>query len=106
MARKPPAPGIPPIPSRRAGRSAVGLRQTPARTALPDLLEAFWGDEADARDGLPRTPVAIMRRAIWNKHLPGASAEAGGTAVNWSVHPAAALLRRICTTMGREYVHV
>ena len=64
MARKPPIPEIPPIPSRRSGRSAVGSRQMPARTAppqrsekpeLPDLLEAFWGDGANARDVLPRT---------------------------------------------------
>jgi hypothetical protein len=64
MARKPPVPEIPPTPSRRSGRSAVGSRQTPARTTapqrseepeLPDLLEAFWGDGANARDVLPPT---------------------------------------------------
>lgn len=38
----------------------------------------------------PVPAVAIVRRAIWNKHLPGASADAGETAVNWSVRPAAA----------------
>jgi hypothetical protein len=65
MARKPPIPEIPPVLSRRSGRSAVESRQIPARTAppqrseepeLPDLLEAFWGDGANARDVLPRTP--------------------------------------------------
>ena len=62
MARKPPVPEIPPIPSRRSGRGAVGSRLMAARTAppkrseepeLPDLLEAFWGEGAIAGDALP-----------------------------------------------------
>jgi hypothetical protein len=64
MARKPPIPAIPPVPSRRSGRSAAGSRPVPAQTApskqsqhpeLPVLLEAFWGDEASARGAIPCT---------------------------------------------------
>ena len=61
MARKPPVPEIPPLPSRQSGRGVVGSRLTPARTAppkqsqqpeLPDLMEAFWGDGASTSGAL------------------------------------------------------
>jgi hypothetical protein len=57
MTRKLPVPEIPPVPSRRSDRAAAGSRLAPARTSppkqtqepeLPNLLEAFWGDEASA----------------------------------------------------------
>ena len=58
MRHREPVPEIPPVPVRRAGRDAPDTRPTPARVpqqpqreqpALPDLLEAFWGDGAEAR---------------------------------------------------------
>jgi hypothetical protein len=61
MARKPPVPEIPPLPSSRSGRGVVGSRLTPARTAppkqsqqpeLPDLMAAFWGDGASTSGAL------------------------------------------------------
>ena len=61
MARKPPVPEIPPVPSRRSGRGVVRSRLAPARTAppkqshqpeLPDLMEAFWGDGASTSEAL------------------------------------------------------
>jgi hypothetical protein len=64
MSRKLPVPEVPPVPSRRSGRSAAGSHPVPAQTApskqsqhpeLPDLLEAFWGDEASARGAIPCT---------------------------------------------------
>jgi len=63
MARKPPVPEIPPVPPRRSRGAAVGSRLAPALTAqpkqsqqpeLPDLLEAFWGDGANARGAISR----------------------------------------------------
>ena len=54
----------------------------------------------------PLPAVAIVRRAIRNKHLSSTSADVGETVINWSVHAAAALLRQIFTTTGRQDVHV
>ena len=63
MAHKTPVPEIPPVPSRRSGRDAARSHPAHARTAppkqsqqpeLPDLLEAFWGDGANARGAIPR----------------------------------------------------
>jgi hypothetical protein len=62
MARKPPIPAIPPVPSRRPSRSAAESHLVPAQTAppkqsqhpeLPDLLEAFWGEESSTRGAIP-----------------------------------------------------
>jgi hypothetical protein len=62
MAHKAPVPEIPPMPCRQSGRRAAGSHPAPARAApskqsqqpeLPDLLEAFWGDEASARGAIP-----------------------------------------------------
>jgi hypothetical protein len=62
MARKPPIPATPPVPSRLPGRSAAGSHPVPAQTApskqsprpeLPDLLEAFWGEESSTRGAIP-----------------------------------------------------
>ena len=72
MARKVPVPEIPPVPSRRPGRSAEGSRLAPARTTspkqseeakLPDLLEAFWGDRASDPDTLGSPRVRRRRGA-------------------------------------------
>ena len=71
MARKVPVPAIPPVPSRRSGRSAIGPRLPPERpvlpeqsqqSELPDLMEAFWGDGRVAGEN-SRTSPARGRRS-------------------------------------------
>jgi hypothetical protein len=90
MARKLPVPEIPPLPSRPAGGGA-GSR-LPTRTALPkrsrqpelpDLLEAFWGDEAGAGEvsKISRSPADAdqpgpppwdsVRNAAWQAAFSG-----------------------------------
>lgn len=70
MARKVLVPEIPPVPSGRAPRAAIGSR-LPARTVLPkqirqpelpDLMEAFWGDGARADPASGTRPGRDRRR--------------------------------------------
>lgn len=72
MRHRDPVPEIPPIPDRRAGAGTPDTRATPRRVpqqpereqpALPDLLEAFWGDAAaNVAEGAAKRSAPARKR--------------------------------------------